>query len=147
MMEIADLTNALSKKAGYEAVNTKSQPNQLRFLGRVPQPLLPTWLLLVQRLLEASVGAPWSVDISKQYFMRGDKLVFGWRIILQGEAVETHLGTVVTIIKNVQRVSNQLDEVPLYSRPNRNSLSGTGKGAQPTESAVVGPLAMRGMRG
>lgn len=84
--------------------------------------------------------------MSKQYFLRGDKLVFGWRLILQGASLEEQLPVIVTTVSAIQRVQQSADEVPLYSNPNRNTLSGTGKGAQPMGSAVVGPMAMRQIR-
>jgi len=106
---------------------------------------MPTWLQLVQRLLALAEKSTWDLDVSKQYFLRGDKLVFGWRLILQGAGQED-LTALVAAISAVQRVQQSAEEVPLYSNPNRNSLSGTGKGAQPMGSAVVGPMAMRQIR-
>ena len=145
-MENTAITSALNQKSGFEAVSNKGTDKQLRLLGRVPNALLPTWLQLIQRLLSAAETATWDLDVSKQYFLRGGKLVFGWRLIFQGEDLSTHFSSVVAIINSVQRVQQVLDEVPLYSNPNRNSLSGTGKGAQPSGSAVVGPLAMQQIR-
>jgi hypothetical protein len=101
------------------------------------------WLAVVQGLLQAAeleAGHGWSVDISKQYFLRSSKLFFGWRIIVQGANLPAVLQKITEVIQRVPPVTAQLDEVPLHARPDRNALR-NGRGAQPTEKAVVGPLA------
>lgn len=138
----AHLCDALEKKVGFGVVNLSLTQGQLRIMGRVPQNSLPTWLLTMERLLVQSTSAGWSVDLSKQYLMRGQKLLFAWRVIFQAENVAEHLKDITTVISSVPVVRRQLQEVPLHGNPNRNALR-MGKGAQPTGKAVVGPLALR----
>lgn len=134
------LQAALQQRVGFEAIQQETKPNQVRYFGRVRPSHMPTWLAAMRDLLQVAEKAPWSIDLSRQYFLRGDKLFFGWRIIIQGPELHQYLPQVVDVIQRVQIVTRQVDEVPLYARPDRNALR-NGRGAQPTEKAVVGPLA------
>ena len=50
------------------------------------------------------------------------------------------LPKIAEVVQRVQPVIVQSDEVPLHARADRNALR-NGRGAQPAEKAVVGPLA------
>jgi len=145
-MEHLSITKALAKKVGLEVVSMTNTDQQLRVLGRVHPNLLHDWLLVMQWLLTKSETTDWKIDLSKQYFLRGQKLLYGWRIIIQSENLSKHYSDIVSTIMSVPSPVKELDEVPLAAPPNRNALSGTGKGAQPTMSAVVGPMARAQIR-
>lgn len=139
------LQHTLYQRAGYESVDNKVTATQVRFFGRVRQANMPMWLAIMKDLLLASEGAPWSIDLSRQYFLRGDKLYFGWRIILQGENIQQHMQAVAAVVQaSTPPAPRQADEVRLHAPPNRNALR-NGRGAQPTERAIVGPLAKANM--
>jgi hypothetical protein len=139
-MDQEQLYAALSKRAGFEVVNTTGSQTQLRVLGRVQgSENTARWLLVVERLLVKAAGAPWSIDISKQYFLRGEKLLYGWRVILQAPDLAPHFDAIVAAVNSTPaRVAVVSDEVPLNASPNRNALR-NGKGAQGVLTAVVGP--------
>lgn len=140
---VEDLYRALHQKVGFEVVRADVTDRQLRILGRIPEKgRMPTWLETMQRLLARGHSARWDVDISKQYFLRGEKLLFGWRVILQAEGLASCLPDIVSTVASAPQVSRQLEEAPLHASPNRNVVK-RGKGAQPIDRAVVGPMALR----
>lgn len=135
----------LLQRAGLETIEAASEQGRVRIFGRVRSNRMPTWLMAVQGLLQASEhesssGAAWKVDISKQYFLRGGKLFFGWRIILQAQSLSESLPRIIEVIQRMQPLTVQSDVIPLNAREDRNALR-NGRGAQPTDKAVVGPLA------
>lgn len=135
------LVTALGNKVGFEVINDHDSSNQVRLFGRVRQPRMPGWLNVIRDLLLAAADNPWNLDISRQYFLRGNKLFFGWRVILQGQDIAQHMTQVCKIIRAVDvSTGKELDEVPLHANPNRNAWR-NGRGAQPMEKAVVGPMA------
>ena len=134
---------ALNKKVGFEVVTHKIADNQIRLVGRSPSQTTGTWLRVIQNLLVYGDSAPWSVDVSKQYFMRGQKLMYGWRLIFQGEGVSQYLQHIIQVVNSTPEVQQQLMEVPLHTGRDRNSLR-NGKGAQSVIGARVGPLALMG---
>lgn len=146
-MEPEQLFTTLSKKAGFEVVNSSGSSNQLRFLGRVQgAENTARWLVVVEKLLTKASESSLNLDVSKQYFLRGGKLLYGWRVILQSADLPADIQVLETIVRNApSRVAVVSDEVPLNASPNRNVLR-NGKGAQNTLSAVVGPGA-RGLNG
>ena len=147
-MELSDLVRVLQARGGFEMVNHQAAPNQLRLLGRVRKPAVDSWLLVTNQLLAVSEKAGWGIDISKQYFRRGGKLMFGWRLILQGKDVEQHYASVAQAVHNSPRARKILDEQALPgARANRNqpSINNRGKGAQSSLKATVGPFALHAL--
>ena len=151
-MQAEDLLHRLQVRGGFDTVNHGVTAKQLRVLGRVPRESMDGWLIIVQRLLRAAGSAQgWSIDVSKQYFLKNDRVVYGWRLIFQGAEVWEHLDDLVQIISNAPRPKVVLDEQPLGgARGDRNAPSATGKGAQGVLKAAVGPVAVaqaRAMQG
>ena len=146
-MNITEFINALKMKGGFETVNHTISPSQIRILGRVGKDYTPGWYLIVRQLLTQSGRDGWTIDISKQYFLRGDKVMFAWRIILQvadskAGTVESRLLEVMTIIGSAPKPKVVIMEEPLPGvRGDRNvaSAGSRGKGAQNSLSAKVGP--------
>lgn len=138
------LKSILRSKVGFETITEHIGTNQLRLFGRVRPPSMPGWLSAARDLLLAAPQSAWTVDLSRQYFLRGEKLFFGWRVIVQGQDVQQHLNQVSQVVNNVQVAVRQLDEVALHAPPNRNALR-NGRGAQETLKAVVGPMAKAGL--
>lgn len=135
------LQSTLLQRAGYEVVQATTKDNQVRFFGRVRPNLMPAWLIIMRDLLAAAEGASWSIDLSRQYFLRGDKLFFGWRIILQGDGIQQHMPSIAAVVqRSASPPVRQADEVRLHAPQDRNALR-NGRGAQPMGTAVVGPLA------
>lgn len=145
-MNLVELTRLLKLRGGYELVNHNATPTQIRMLGRVPKEMMGSWLLVAHRLLSVSEGAAWSVDISKQYFLRSNRILFAWRIILQGEDLDAQMIALCEAISNAPRPKTIVEEQRLYgASPDRNMPRG-GKGAQGVLTAVVGPMAIAQQR-
>jgi len=143
---ISSLSQTLKMRSGYELVSCSEAPNQVRILGRVPGEMMDTWKVMMSALLDASERASWNIDISKQYFKRQGHLVFGWRIILQGQDVADRLLEVCEVVSNAPRAKVVVEEQRLYgASANRNAPRG-GKGAQGVLTAVVGPMAIAAQR-
>jgi len=144
-MEPRDLYTTLHKRVGFEIVGETVSPNQIRIIGRLPQPNMQNWLVVLQRLLLKAEQTPWKVDVSKQYFVKNGKVFYAWRVIFQAEEIATHLEDIISTISTAPRARAEVDEVNLYAGENRNALR-MGKGAQPSGKAIVGPMALVQMR-
>lgn len=145
-MNLAEFVRLLKMRGGFELVNHNSTVNQVRILGRVPKESMNSWLVIIHQLLKLSESSSWSADISKQYFLRQGRVLFGWRVILQGENVEGYMGVLCEAVSNAPRPKVILEEQRLYgASPDRNAPRG-GKGAQGVLTAVVGPMAIAQQR-
>lgn len=140
MEKATELFGILQQRVGFDIVTKNVTDTQIRVMGRIQQHNIPSWLLVMEKLL-TSAGGGWNIDISKQYLMRGQKLLYGWRIIIQGDNLGKQIDSICAAIASTPQVRRQLDEVALVAGPNRNSLR-MGKGAQPVDKAIVGPLAL-----
>jgi hypothetical protein len=128
-VEVRELYNALHRKSGFEVVNEANSEKQIRIIGRVTNNRMPTWLVVIQRLLIKAEEAPWSIDISKQYFLRGGKVLFGWRVILQGENIASHLDSIAEVISGAPVMKMEINEVPIQRSAHRTQMI-RGRGAQ-----------------
>ena len=144
-MTIQELLKIL-QTGGYEVVSHNLSPKQLRMMGRVRNPLVAGWLMVVDRLIEVSATKPWSIDISKHYF-RKPKLMFAWRVIVQVEDdsdVSEFFPEIGKVVLTTPKAKQVVDEIPLIgARADRNtpSAGNRGKGAQGVFKAVTGPAA------
>ena len=141
-MNFAELVRILKMRGGFDVVNHAITKNQIRVLGRVPKDMMNAWLVIIHHMLSHSEAAAWSVDISKQYFLRNGRVLFGWRLIIQGDDIEQHLPSICEALSNTPRPKVIVEEQKLYgASSNRNAPRG-GKGAQGVLTAVVGPMAV-----
>jgi len=143
------LYDALHARGGYEIVNETVREGSLRLSGRVkPLSRVPQWLEVVQALyLAGEASSDWDVDLSKQYFVR-EELRFAWRVILQGEGIESRVDDIVNIVLSApstrtgqaQSASNAVWSVPLVGagQDRNNADTSRGKGAQPMLKAAIG---------
>ena len=133
------LIQTLSTRAGFDVVNQSVTDNQVRIIHRVAKEGMPNWLVVMQELLQASETAPWSVDLSKQYFLRNGRLIYGWRFILQAPDVLEHLDAVIKAVEKAPRARRIIEEQPLAgASAHRNTLV-RGRGAQSTLRSQTGP--------
>jgi len=145
-----DIYQALFQKCGYEMVIETEEPNRLRIMGRIrlgnDGRNMGNWQLVMHRLLKAAFRRPWTIDISKDFFIKTEDspLVFGWRIILQGENVAQYFADVVNIIQTAPATARtEVTEMPMPgSKAHRNSTAGGARGAGASGSVPVGPLAV-----
>lgn len=148
-MTLEGLIQMLQMRGGFETVNHQESPNQLRLLGRVRKPSVDGWLLVINQLKATEENVAWSIDISKQYFRRGGKLMFAWRLILQAEGVAQHYGHVAQSVGNSPRARTIIEEQALPgARSDRNapSVASRGKGAQSALKSTVGPFALAALQ-
>lgn len=145
-----EFERVLRLRGGFEAVDHQHSANQVRLLGRVRAPSTNSWLVVVHHLLSAADKADgWSVDISKQLFLRGGKVMFGWRLILQGTDIAERLTPIIQLIAASPRVRAIIEEQALpgaSSSRNAPSLANGGKGAQSSLKSTVGPMAIAALR-
>jgi len=141
-----EFKRALAQKAGFECVQETPSENQLRLVGRVPASKTGQWLRVMEQLLLQAQNAEWNIDLSKQYFLRGSRVLYGWRIIVQAAGVAQHDRLLAGIVIGTPVVQTQLQEVRLYGRGSNDAMQRGGRGAQPLFQAVVGP-AMKRMKG
>ena len=140
---------------GFElAVPPHESATQLRLTGRVNKSRTPSWLLAVELLDVSASLQPWSVDVSKHYFVpkplieivtsgaepaNGTHVLFAWRLILQAPDLASHYANIADVLARVQQPRSELMEVPLSAPPNRNALR-NGKGAVGVFQQKVGPM-------
>ena len=137
---------AFEARVGFEVVSKSSTESQLRLIGRVPSQKMGDWLIIIQRLLGRSEEADWNIDISKQYFLRSGKILYGWRLIVQADEVAGHLDEIVSLVTSSPRSKKEITEIPLTGAGAHRTTLKRGKGAQSVLNASVGPLAaMKGM--
>jgi len=154
MAKAQDLINVLAARARFEPVDIQESSNQIRILGRVrtdgTSAAMDNWLLMMNSIAEREErpGCAWKVDISRKYFRRGGKLIFAWRLIIQGEGMTSLLPDLISAAQ-ASPVSQrtELTEIALPGgHRDRNALR-NGKGAGATGQVPVGPMAVHGMRG
>jgi hypothetical protein len=139
---------ALRKKVSFEVVSQTETPNQLRILGRIPTDRLGlnegNWKIVKYRLLIAMEERPWKVDLSKSYFIKTEtkKMVFAWRILLQGENIAQHYADIISVISTSPSARAEVMEIPLVGN-SRNDTTGGRRGAGPVGSVAVGPFALQ----
>lgn len=148
MSTLANIKVALAKR-GFEVVDAQEQPRQLRLMGRVASDVNigRNWLLVVHKMLSSSANEAnaWKVDASKQYLLHGNRVLYAWRLIFQGERLAASYGDIVASITTAPK-SNRV-EVTEFALPgmraNRN-MGGPGKGsAGPIGTIRVGAEAKR----
>jgi hypothetical protein len=149
MTTASQLFAALRKKVGFEVVSQSETPGQLRILGRIPDDgmslNLNNWKIVKYRLLMAMEDRPWKVDISKSYFIKKEtkKLVFAWRVLLQGDEVAKHYADIINLIVTSPSARADVMEIPLGVGADRNNTAGGKRGAGMMGTVAVGPGAVK----
>jgi len=77
MLPQETLKRVLAARAGFETIEEQVGDNRVRFFGRVRPHNMPAWLAVMRTILIASGQSPWTADLSRQYFLRGDKVFRG----------------------------------------------------------------------
>ena len=154
MATAQDLINVLAAKARFEPVDVQESTTQLRILGRVrtdgARTAMDNWLLMMNSIAEKEerAGCPWKVDISRKYFRRGGKLIFAWRLIIQGENLPALLPDIIAAAQG-SPVSQgvELTEIALPGASGNRNAFRNGRGAGETGKVPVGPMAIHALRG
>lgn len=133
---------ALKDKALFEVVQQSENSNQLRLSGRCPPTSWNSWLLVIYHLLRtAAAGSPWSCDVSKHYILKGERVVYAWRLIFQAEHVSKYYQDIAGSIMqapNASRVEVQEQLLPGH-KPGvmRGGVNAKGKGTSAGGSAPM----------
>ncbi len=132
-MDINKLSTLLKSRFGLE-VRDMSQPSpkQLRILGRLPQVRMGDWLLGMHHVCTHVARRPntWTVDFSKNYFVRNGKIVYAWRIIIQAESVEKYAQDIINAFTGAPHSARgEIMEIPLMGASTIRGRNDRGKGA------------------
>lgn len=132
---IREIQAALHKKSGFEVLEHKEGTSQLRIAGRQPKDRMgmntPNWLLVCTNLLKKSSGSKWSLDVSKHHFLRGESIIYSWRLIFQCEgSIREHYEEILKAIHGASHTSRgEITEMPLAgASKDRNAAGGVGRG-------------------
>ena len=128
---IENLKTTLLNYAGFETKDATVTGTRIRLLGRVAPESMAAWLRLVSGLLLQAGGAAWTLDISKSYFLRGERLMYGWRILLNASNIEDVLPSVITTVRSARLATQTAEqEIPVNAAGARHD-GPNGKGARP----------------
>jgi hypothetical protein len=146
----ADIYIALAKKCFFEVKQDNETPKQLRIIGSCDHERWPFLLPVIHALLTQS-GQPtalWTCDISKMYILREGKVLYGWRIIFQGDDLARHYEQIIATITAAQRPARVEVEsmlLPGYKPgQTRGGVNAKGKGAS---AAGTVPMAVQRANG
>lgn len=135
MATIRDLQAALERKTRFQVLGHTESETQLRLMGRQPKDQMGMntagWLLVCTNLLKRSGKSGWTVDVSKHHFLRGEMIIYSWRLIFQAEVeLKSKYDEIVrTILQAPQASRGEVTEMPLVgARPDRNASGGIGRG-------------------
>jgi hypothetical protein len=95
-----DVYAALVRKCGFDVVQEKETAKQLRIMGRIPVERWNFYVPVIHRILTASAKpvALWTCDISKQYLLRNDQVLYAWRLIFQADTLAAQYGDITKTI-------------------------------------------------
>ncbi len=129
--KLQQVLRTLQTRFGFEVVQPTISLTKIRVLGRIQQAQQRNWMAGVQHILLVAEKREWGIDISRQYFVRGDTLVFAWRVIIQAQNknLEQYADDIITTFNNAPRARVELDEQALPVRGPRSTMNSRGKGA------------------
>ena len=107
---MSDLGTLLASRGYFELVSSDTRGDAIRIFGRIKRGMEKVWLLLVQALLLRQIRTGWSLDISQQWQVVGDKCGFYWRLIMSPSNVadiqqfllEYELPVAVSVVTEVE---------------------------------------------
>lgn len=137
-----DLLEALKQKASFETLTHMPKASQLRITGRNHPDRWSFFLPVIYTLQRtAAKDEHWSCDVSKQYFIRNDRIVYTWRLIFQGEDLASKYGYIANVVRGAPNPARvEVDEVmlPGYKVGDvRGGVNDKGKGVASAGSAPM----------
>jgi hypothetical protein len=141
----ADVYAALAMKSQFVVLQEDETPRQLRIMGRSQLDRWPFFLPIIHTLLTRSAQpeSGWTCDISKQYFLSGGRVLYGWRIIFQSPVMADRYTDIIASINSAPRparVELESQLLPGYKPGEmRGGVNAKGKGASAAGSL---PLAI-----
>lgn len=132
------LIDVLQQRLGFETVKPTITENQIRLAGRVGQAHTRNWVVASQHLLTVQGSAPWSLDLSKHYFLRAEQMVYTWRLIFQAENIAQYIPHIIGSIQNAPRARFEVEEQALPGvKGQRAMMNKRGKGASAAGSVPM----------
>lgn len=142
------LYTALQAKVGLSVGEENVSDKQIRALFRLSDAQMRQWLVVMHHLLLNERNAEWSIDISKKYFLMGNKTVQGWRIIIRSDNLDKAVNHISQLVNASPNARFQVDQMPLIGRSaDRNTVNSMGKGATLVGGEAGVPLIASMMRG
>jgi len=132
---------ALQDKSGFSMAEESENNGQMRILARVADGSFPNWKIVMQRLKLLEKKCPWTLDLSKMYFLLGQDdnaiLVFGWRVIIKAQNLEEAYAQIESVVRQAPNARFVVDEVKLPGHQSgmRNARYSKGKGAKLTSGS------------
>lgn len=132
------MLEVLKAAVGFSSAEVSVNGPQLRVLARVQKENARRWLDLAKKLKILERASPWTMDLSKMYFLLGDddeaQLVYGWRMILKSEDLEEACKSIMHRAKSTKKRRAQVTEMALPGGARNRNSYGHGKGASGTSS-------------
>jgi len=126
MSDANEVVRAINATGVAEVVKVTESPTQLRITHRVAGKKLSVWLGIVSYVLSRQHG--WDAHVSKQYFLKDGKLLYGWNFIAQwseSENKDAVLAQVRELLVKakaaVPQIVHQLESYPLHAKGERNA--------------------------
>lgn len=145
MADAKTLLHLLMTKCRLEVVDLNTSANQIRIIGRIPHDdagqNVQNFLIITKNFLIAAKTSSWNVDISKNYFLKevgeSEKVVYGYRLIFQGEDMNQHLPQICSVVDGSKPPSRvQLESFPLHGQTAERNVGKNEKGARPLGRGV-----------
>lgn len=124
------LARALEATGMCEPVKVSYGEGRVAVLCRVKQEKEKQWVDMLKKVLvaseeEAKEVHAWQCHFCKNYFLKGDNMVWGWNVSIQSREMSHSLDKVSLVIKGqpIRVASNrEVEEFPLFGAPaDRNS--------------------------
>lgn len=133
MSAIDSMVNLLGNKCGFEPIEVSNGTTQVKILARVRD--AQTWALMVHKVKQAELDAPWTVDVSQLLFLRtaskSSKLVKAWRLIVKSNDLEAAYAGIQKAASAAGFARQDTDEYTLPGNGAHRSGWKNGKGAAP----------------
>ena len=113
------LAHALEGTGYIEAVNITFKEDQVNVLFRllaVSNDAFDKWIGLIKKMLLAEransdQAHAWKTDVSKPYFLKGDTLVYSWRVSVYSQQMTNSLDYFIRAIKGEKQPGPKVGEV------------------------------------
>ena len=121
---------------GFEVVDLSQNEQQIQYIGRVRVNKVNGFLSAMEGILKEAQNNEWSIDVSKMFILKDDKLVHAWRIIYLIKGVD------ISDIEYCHILKTEHPEVEVVKLPgwekikDRNAPSDNGRGVRPVRGGV-----------
>lgn len=135
-----DIYTAMAQMSGFEIVKENETATQLRILGRNPSDRWPFLLpvIYILRKTETNPACRWKCDISKEYILANDRILYAWRFIFKAENLAEYYGEIAATIRSAARparVEVESMTLPGYKPGQvRGGVNARGKGVAAADS-------------